>query len=136
MALMVTRIIQQGVDKSAFIKIHVLGYLSCYHDSLFFLEFSSLVITKEGSLMESHWTCYFGIILTLCKNLAVHAGSSSRSCARTRVRNHGCSIPKRNTRQHNELKQLKLNHGVGHISKLNQLNFLQKLKEVGGPLFS
>ena len=28
----------------AFIKIHVLGYL-CYHDSLFFLEFSSLVIT-------------------------------------------------------------------------------------------
>ena len=37
------------------------------------------------------------------------------------------------TWQHNELKQLKLNHGVGHISKLNQLNFLQNLKEVGGP---
>ena len=33
----------------AFIKIHVLGYLWCYHDSLFFLEFSSLVITKEGT---------------------------------------------------------------------------------------
>jgi len=32
-----------------------------------------------------------------------------------------------------QLKQLKLNHGVGHISKLNQLNFLQNLKEVGGP---
>ena len=89
------------------------------------------------------WTCSawdgaFGLqqcCSQLCKNLAVHAGSSSRSCARTRVRNHGCSIPRRNTRQHNELKlkQLKLNHGVGHISKLNQLNFLQNLKEVGGP---
>ena len=33
----------------AFRKIHVLGYLWCYHDSLLFLEFSSLVITKEGN---------------------------------------------------------------------------------------
>ena len=95
----------------------------------------------HGPAAPFPWTCSawdgaFGLqqcCSQLCKNLAVHAGSSSRSCARTRVRNHGCSIPRRNTRQHNELKQLKLNHGVGHISKLNQLNFLQDLKEVGGP---
>ena len=95
----------------------------------------------HGPAAPFPWTCSawdgaFGLQQCCsqpCKNLAVHAGSSSRSCARTRVRNHGCSIPRRNTRQHNELKQLKLNHGVGHISKLNQLNFLQDLKEVGGP---
>ena len=74
----------------------------------------------HGPAAPFPWTCSagdgaFGLqqcCSQLCKNLAVHAGSSSRSCARTRVRNHGCSIPRRNTRQHNELKQLKLNHGV------------------------
>ena len=74
----------------------------------------------HGPAAPFPWTCSawdgaFGLqqcCSQLCKNLAVHAGASSRSCARTRVRNHGCSIPRRNTRQHNELKQLKLNHGV------------------------
>ena len=59
----------------------------------------------HGPAAPFPWTCSawdgaFGLqqcCSQLCKNLAVHAGSSSRSCARTRVRNHGCSIPRRNT---------------------------------------
>ena len=66
----------------------------------------------HGPTAPFPWTCSawdgaFGLqqcCSQLCKNLAVHAGSSSRSCARTRVRNHGCSIPRRNTGQHNEVK--------------------------------
>ena len=48
----------------AFIKIHVLGYLWCYHDTLCFLEFSFLVITKEGTWWNLIGLATLGIILT------------------------------------------------------------------------
>ena len=54
-------------------------------------------------------------------------------CLNDLLNQNGCSIP----RQQTELKQLKLNHGVGHISKINQLNFLQNLNRgLLDPLFS
>ena len=66
----------------------------------------------HGPAAPFPWTCSvwdgaFGLqqcCSQLYKNLVVHTGSFSRNCARTRVRNHGCNIPRRNTRYHNALK--------------------------------